>query len=144
MKSIDYKGRINENFVDSMRKPLLALFAAIPLFAPGTFAQNHDDYSFLSHLPSDCDEVRAMKNIKTGKMEYFYVLTCNRAGFSLFSKLNKVKKVKRNVIYIPNQKLGDSGNFRGRNISGHYCSKLLKSSATRKWSCTAKGWTPHH
>jgi len=82
-----------------------------------------------------------MKDIRTGKMEYFYIMTCNRAHFWKFSKLEGVKKIKKNVIHIPKQQLGASGNFNGRNIGGYYCSLFPKSNYNRRWSCQANGWS---
>ena len=116
-----------------MKLPIL--FGALLLSASPAVAENGDPFSYISVLPSDCGDVREMQNMKTGKMEYLYVNTCNRAGFSRFSKLNGVRKVKENVIYVPKQGLGDWGS-----ISGYQCSLLPKMRAGDVWSCTVNGW----
>ena len=116
-----------------MKLPIL--FGALLLSASPAVAENGDPFSYISVLPSDCGDVREMQNMKTGKMEYLYVNTCNRAGFSRFSKLNGVRKVKENVIYIPRQDLGES-----RTITGYHCSMLPNWKEGKAWPCTSNGW----
>ncbi len=133
----------------SMKKSLLTSIAALTLLTSPVLAEYRDPNRFVDRLPTDCDDVRMMKNIKTGEMEYLFIQTCNRAGYSLFSRLNGVRKVKENVIYIPEQELGNYRNYRNQKISGYYCSMSPKNATgliggitPDLWSCTAKGWTP--
>ena len=115
-------------------KSLLTI-GALLLSASPVFAENGERFSYISVVPSDCGNVREMQDMKTGKMEYIYIQPCNRAGFSYFAKLNGVRKVKENVIYVPKQGLGDWGS-----ISGYQCSLLPKMRAGSVWSCTENGW----
>ena len=117
-----------------MKLPIL--LGALLLSASPAVAENGDPFRYINFLPSDCGDVREMQNMRTEKMEYLYVNTCNRAGFSRFSKLNGVRKVKETVIYIPKQALG--GHI--TNFGGYYCSMLPNWKLGKAWTCTANGW----
>ena len=114
----------------------LSVLGFLFLSASPVFADNGDPFSYISVVPSGCSQVREMQDMRTGQMEYIYIQPCNRAGFSYFAKLDGVRKVKENVIYVPKQGLGDLGS-----ISGYQCSLLPKMRAGSVWSCTANGWT---
>lgn len=105
-------------------------------------AKDVDPYSYVRRLPSDCEDVREMMNMQTGEMEFLYVVSCNRAGFSTFAKLEGVRKVSPSVIMIPMQETKADQGPGLQTVSGYYCSGLpanAKGSATS--FCTSTGWT---
>jgi len=114
----------------------LLVFSALFLSALPAVAQNGNRFSYLSFLPTGCADVREMQNMRTGKMEYLFVNTCNRAGFSSFSRINGVRKVKETIIYIPEQDLGG----RITNFGGYFCSTYPNGKLGKAWTCTANGW----
>ena len=116
-------------------KSFLVLGALLGSASPSV-AQYVDPFRYINSLPNDCGDVREMQNIRTGKMEYLYVNTCNRAGFSRFANLNGVRKVKETVIYIPKQALGE----RTTNFGDYYCSTYPNGKLGKAWTCTADGW----
>ena len=120
-----------------MTKITVFLIFASQLCAAPAFAVYQDPYEYHAVLPTDCDEVRGMMNLKTSRMEYFYINTCNRAHFWQYSQLRGVKTVKDYVIHVPAQALeGD------RRIGGFYCSKYPNFKVSRVWSCQSSGWVP--
>ena len=117
----------------------LACLVVLPTSA---FAEAVDPYTYVKRLPSDCEDVREMMNLKTGKMEFLYVASCNRAGFTSFAKIEGVRKVSPIVILIPMQKIKSDQGSVAQMIAGYYCSGLpldAKDSAT--WFCASTGWT---
>ena len=71
-----------------MRNLLFTSIAALTLLTPPVFAQYQNPNSFLDGLPTDCDDVQKMIDIKTGLIEYIFVQTCAMANISHFSRLN--------------------------------------------------------
>ena len=125
-----------------MRNRVTFQLAWLVLLPDSAVAQNVDPYTYVKRLPTDCEDVREMINIKTGKMEFLYVASCNRAGITSFAKIEGVRKISPSVISVPMHKTKpDQGSFT-QMIAGYYCSGLpvnAKDSAT--WICASSGWT---
>ena len=125
-----------------MRNLIGIQLAGLALLPTSAMAQDFDPYSYVKRLPSDCEDVREMMNMKTGKMEFLYVASCNRAGFSSFSRLEGVTKVSPSVIMIPIQEIKADPGPGLQMINGHYCSGLpAKPQDSVAWICQSTGWT---
>ena len=125
-----------------MRNLIGIQLAGLVLLPTSAMARDFDPYSYVKRLPSDCEDVREMMNMKTGKMEFLYVASCNRAGFSSFAKLERVRKVSPSVIMIPMQEIKPDHGSGVQTINGYYCSGLpANPQDSVAWNCQSKGWT---
>ena len=123
------------NTQQNMKRSVVSVITVLSLLGIPAYSQYQDPFAFQSNHPSDCDVVRGMMDLKTRKMNYFYINTCNRANFWQFSQLSGVKLNKSNVIYIPTQTLGNK-----RSIGGYFCSNYPNLKVSRLWSCRSHGW----